>query len=114
MTSTQVSFSAFAASVRDQQCLLCGELVAACKCTPPASTSVVPALVAQDGSGGECSLRLRRERLLYARRYSLQPRYVVVGHYSTGPEVYRICRRAKALNLARSCGFTFVDLGAAA
>lgn len=114
MTSTQVSFAVFAASVRDQQCLLCGELVSACKCTPPASTPMVPALVAQDGSGGECTLRERRLRLLSDRLWLQPERFVTVGHYSWGPEVSRWRNRAWAWNHAKRYGLTFVDLGAAA
>lgn len=117
MTSTQVSFSAFARSQRDLHDMLVArqKSAPALECTPPASTPVVPALVAQDGSGGECTpLRARRMRLLVDRRWLQPPRFVTVAHSLWGPLVYRWTSRAYAWNQAQAHGYTFFDLGAAA
>lgn len=110
MTSTQVSFSAFALA---QQ---------AASCTPPASTPMVPALVAQDGSGGECTQRpplsaLRRARYAFRRSHPryLRPTYVTYWPDSCeGPTAFFWYSRAHAFNCARRYGIVFVDLGAAA
>lgn len=105
MTSTQVSFAAFALA---QQ---------AASCTPPAAIPDAAPVVAHGlgvGSGGECSLRERRRSLLRERRCDQPGRYVAVGHYPWGPEVYRWDSRAWAWNHAQRYGLTFVDLGATA
>lgn len=104
MTSTQVSFATFALA---QQ---------AASCTPPAAIPDAAPVVAHGlgvGSGGECTLRQRRLRLLCDRRWLQPARFVIVGHYPWGPEVYRWLSRAYAWNQAQRYGFTFVDLGAA-
>ncbi len=110
MTSTQVSFSAFALA---QQ---------AASCTPPASTPVVPGLVAQDGSGGECTRRVSALRLARYERRRAHPRYLArtyVTHFpglDVGPAAVFWFSRAHAFDFARRCGsgVVFFDLGAAA
>lgn len=107
MTSTQVSFSAFALA---QQ---------AASCTPPASTPVVPGLVAQDGSGGECTRRVSALRLARYERRRAHPRYLArtyVTHFpglDVGPAAVFWFSRAHAFNFARRCGsgVVFFDLG---
>lgn len=105
MVTTQLSFAAFALA---QQ---------AASCTPPAANPDAAPVVAHGlgvGSGGECTLRERRLRLLSDRRWRQPARFVTVGHYSWGPEVSRWRNRAWAWNHAKRYGLTFVDLGAAA
>lgn len=113
MTSTQVSFAAFALAHQ------------AASCTPPAAIPDAAPVVAHGlgvGSGGECTQRpplsaLRRARYTFRRSHPryLRPTYVTYWPGSCeGPTAFFWYSRAHAFNCAQRYGIVFVDLGAAA